>query len=129
MSEAGWQQFRRTGIVVAEQRSEPWEWSTRSGETVKAQAGDWVVRESDGGESWSVRDDIFRSRYDHVDGDTWRRHGVVAARPARSGEVIETLEGRVTAVEGDWVVRGEQGEEWPVPADEFARRYERVDTP
>ena len=40
-----------------------------------------------------------------------------------------TLEGRVTAAEGDWVVRGEQGEKWPVPADEFARRYAKVDAP
>ena len=123
MSDAGWQQFRRTGTVIAEQRSDPWQWVTRSGETVQAAGGDWIVRENDGVETWSVRDDIFRSRYEHIGGDTWRRHGVVMARPARGGEVVDTLEGRVTAAEGDWVVRGEQGEEWPVPADEFARRY------
>jgi hypothetical protein len=124
--EAAWQQFRRTGTVRAEQRSEPWTWKTRSGEAVNAQAGDWLVRESDDGEAWSVRDDIFRARYRHIDDDRWRRHGVVTARPARAGEVIETLEGKVTAAEGEWVVRGEQGEEWPVPADEFARRYEKA---
>jgi hypothetical protein len=122
--DSAWQQFRRTGTVVAERRSEPWAWTTRSGDTVRAQAGDWVVRENDVGDTWSVRDDIFRSRYEHIDGDRWRRHGVVTARPARTGEIIETLEGTVTAPEGAWVVRGEQGEEWPVPADEFARRYE-----
>jgi len=126
MSDAGWQQFRRTGTVIAEQRSEPWEWVTRSGETVRAAAGDWIVREDDNTETWSVRDDIFRSRYEHIGGDSWRRHGVVMARPARGGEVVDTLEGQVTAAEDDWVVRGEQGEEWPVPADEFARRYESV---
>ena len=60
MSDAGWQQFRRTGTVIAEQRSEPWQWTTRSGETVQAAAGDWIVRENDGTETWSVRDDIFR---------------------------------------------------------------------
>ena len=123
-TDSAWQQFRRTGTVVAEQRSKPWAWTTRSGDTVKAQAGDWVVRENDVGDAWSVRDDIFRARYEHIDGDKWRRHGVVSARPARPGEVIDTLEGQVTAAEGDWVVRGEQGEQWPVPADEFARRYE-----
>ena len=48
----------------------------------------------------------------------------MTARPARGGEVVDTLEGAVTAAEGDWVVRGEQGEQWPVPADAFARRYE-----
>jgi hypothetical protein len=119
-----WQQFRRTGTVRAEQRSEPWSWTTQSGETVQAQAGDWAVRQSDGDDPWSVRDDIFRARYEHVDGNRWRRHGVVDARPARAGEVIDTLEGPVTAAEGDWVVRGEQGEQWPVPADKFAQRYE-----
>ncbi len=129
MSDAGWQQFRRTGTVVAEQRSDPWQWVTRSGETVEAAGGDWIVRENDGTETWSVRDDIFRSRYQHIGGDAWRRHGVVMARPARAGEVVDTLEGQVTATEGDWVVRGEQGEEWPVPADEFARRYEKVGAP
>jgi hypothetical protein len=124
----GWQQFRRTGTVLAEQRSEPWTWTTRSGESVNAMAGDWVVRESDDGDAWSVRDDLFRARYEHIGDDRWRRHGVVIARPARPGEVIETLEGTVTAADGEWVVRGEQGEEWPVPADEFARRYERTGT-
>ena len=54
-----WQQFRRTGTVRAEQRSEPWSWTTQSGETVQAQAGDWAVRQSDGDDPWSVRDDIF----------------------------------------------------------------------
>jgi hypothetical protein len=124
-----WQTFRRTGTVLAEQRSEPWDWVTRSGETVKAAAGDWIVRENDGTEAWSVRDGIFRSRYVHIEGHRWRRHGVVTARPARDGEVVDTLEGQVTAADGDWVVRGEQGEQWPVPADEFARRYEKVDAP
>ena len=124
-----WQKFRRTGTVLAERRSEPWEWVTRSGETVKAAAGDWIVRENDGAETWSVRDDIFRSRYEHIHGDMWRRHGVVTARLARDGEVVDTLEGAVTAADGDWVVRGEQGEQWPVPADQFARRYERIGAP
>ena len=121
-----WQSFRRTGTVVAEQRDEPWSWTTHSGETAQAQAGDWLVRDAsdpDDGRTWSVRDDIFRATYTHIDGDTWGRHGTVSARPARVGEVIATLEGPVTAAEGDWVVRGEHGEQWPVPADEFASRY------
>jgi len=126
--DVAWQQFRRIGTVRAEQRFQPWAWTTRSGETVNAQAGDWVVRESGDGDAWSVRDDLFRASYQHIDEDEWRRRGVVTARPARPGEVIETLEGPVTASAGDWVVRGEQGEEWPVPAEEFAHRYETVGT-
>jgi hypothetical protein len=106
---------------------QPWTWTTRSGDTLTAQAGDWEVHEGGNGQAWSVRDDIFRARYEHIEGDQWRRRGVVTARPARAGEVVETLEGRVTAADGDWVVRGEQGDQWPVPADEFARRYETAD--
>ena len=51
-------------------------------------------------------------------------------RPARrnSGETINTLEGPTTAAEGDWIVRGVDGEQWPVPGDEFARRYTQADT-
>lgn len=124
---SAWQQFQRIGTVIAEQRSEPWSWTTRSGDTVSAGAGDWEVRESEGGDAWSVRDDLFRARYDHIDGNRWRRHGQVTARPAQPGEVVETLEGRVTAVDGDWIVRGEQGEQWPVAAEEFAKRYQAVD--
>jgi hypothetical protein len=118
-----WTQFRRAGTVIAEQRSEPWTWTTRSGQTMRADAGDWEVRDTGGGESWSVRDDIFRQSYEHIDGQRWRRDGTVKARRAREGEVVETLEGSVTTSEGDWVVQGEQGEQWPVPGDEFARRY------
>lgn len=123
---AEWQRFRRTGTVIAERRSESWTWKTRSGEVMQARAGEWLVRENDGEDAWSVRDDIFRAGYEQIDGNKWQRHGAVAARPARAGEVVDTLEGPVTAAEGDWVVQGEQGEQWPVAADEFARRYERV---
>lgn len=119
-----WQSFRRIGTVIAEQRSEPWSWVASSGETLQAGANDWAIRENEDTDAWSVRDDIFRDRYDHVEGNRWIRHGTVAARPARSGEVIDTLEGPVTASDGDWVVRGEGGERWPVPAEDFARRYD-----
>jgi hypothetical protein len=88
---------------------------------MQAEAGDWQVEKD--GETWSVRDDNFRSSYDHVEGNQWRRRGEVLARPAQPGETIETLEGPTTAADGDWVIRGADGEEWPVPAREFAERY------
>jgi hypothetical protein len=119
-----WRQFRRTGTVIAEQRAEAWTWKSRDGQTMQANAGDWAVEDVTNGDRWSVRDEIFRARYQHVEGPYWRRHGTVTARPAHDGEVVETLEGRVTASAGDWVVRGEHGDQWPVPADEFTRRHE-----
>jgi hypothetical protein len=118
-----WRQFRRTGTVIAEKRAEAWTWKSRSGQTMQASAGDWAVEDADG-DRWSVRDDIFRARYEHVEGRYWRRHGTVSARPARDGEIVDTLEGRVTASAGDWVVRGDHGDQWPVPGNEFSQRHE-----
>jgi hypothetical protein len=121
-----WEPFRRNGTVTAEQRSSAWTWTARSGQTMRAAAGDWALQDA-GGDNWSVRDDIFRESYQQVGEGRWRRTGVVHARPARVGETIGTLEGPVTAAPGDWVVRGTDGELWPVSSDRFAQRYERID--
>jgi len=80
--------------------------------------------QDDGGRSWSVRDDIFRATHEAVGDCHWRRTGFVTARPARDGEDVSTLEGTTVAAQGAWIVRGERGEQWPVSAEEFARRYE-----
>jgi hypothetical protein len=116
-----WQPFTRVGEVTAEQRSTPWTWKSDSGHTMHADAGDWAVHED--GEIWSVRDDIFRDTYEPAGDGQWRKKGQVQARPAHPGETINTLEGPTTAAEGDWVVRGADGEQWPVPGDEFTQRY------
>ncbi|WP_232078810.1 RyR domain-containing protein [Mycobacterium florentinum] len=116
-----WQSFTRVGTVTAEQRSTPWTWVSDSGHTMRADAGDWAISED--GKVWSVRDDIFRDTYEPAGDGRWQRKGRVQARPAYPGETINTLEGPTNAAEGDWVVRGSGGEQWPVPGDEFARRY------
>jgi len=118
-----WQRFQRTGTVVAEQRSEPWSWTSTSGRPMQAGPGDWDVRGASG-DRWSVRDDIFRSTHEHVEGSIWRRCGFVKARQARGDEVIETLEGPLPAEDGDWIVQGQQGEQWPVRPDVFRKQYE-----
>jgi hypothetical protein len=92
-----------------------------------AEAGDWAVHED--GKIWSVRDDIFRETYELAGDGQWRRKGRVQARPAHAGEIVNTLEGPTTATDGDWVVRGVDGEQWPVPSDEFARRYAEFRAP
>lgn len=38
--------------------------------------------------------------------------------------VIETLEGKMTASPGDWVIRGVKGEYYPCKPDIFAASYE-----
>ncbi|ORB84169.1 hypothetical protein B1987_10610 [Mycobacterium kansasii] len=122
-----WRSFTRVGTVGAEQRNVPWRWQSDSGHTMRANAGDWAVQAE--GKIWSVRDDIFRATYEDVGNGQWRRKGRVQARPAHAGETIHTLEGPTTAADGDWVVRGSDGEQWPVPGDEFARRYAEFHAP
>ena len=39
---------------------------------------------------------------------------------------IKTLEGTMRAVEGDWIIRGVQGEHYPCKPDIFAATYEEV---
>lgn len=117
-----WRRYRRVGVVTAERRDEAWTWTSGSGHEMRAGPGDWVVE--DNGSRWSVRDDIFRTTYEYVDGRSWRRTGFVSARPARPGENVDTLEGAAEAGCGGWIVRGERGEQWPVSAGEFRRRYE-----
>jgi len=90
---------------------------------MRAEAGDWRITD-DAHRSWSVASDIFASTYEHVAGDRWRRAGESLARPALAGEVINSLEGRQKASEGDWVIRGPKGEEWLASSDHFAASYQ-----
>ena len=124
--EVTWQAFRRRGTVIAAQRSEDWTWQSNNGETMTANPGDWEVRETEDGPSWSVRDDIFRTLYIADTAGRWARTGTVQARPAGRGETVHSLEGPVTSAEGDWVVKGPDGRCWPVSADMFARSYHLV---
>lgn len=122
-----WRPFTRTGTVAAEQRNEPWTWQSDAGATMQAEPGDWAVHSD--GKTWSVRDDIFQLTYEPAGDGQWRRKGRVQARPAQAGETINTLEGPTTAAEGDWVVRGGEGEQWPVPGHEFGQRYAEYHPP
>jgi hypothetical protein len=122
-----WRPFARVGTIDAERRDEAFTWTSDSGHTMRANPGDWAITED--GKVWSVRDDIFRDTYEPAGDGRWQRKGRVQARPAFPGETIQTLEGPTTAAEGDWVVRGTSGEQWPVPGDEFARRYTELPLP
>ena len=90
---------------------------------MRGAVGDWRVS-NDSGRSWSVAPEIFARTYEHVAGNRWRRTGRAWARRAVPGEVIKSLEGRQIAVEGDWVIRGSQGEEWVTTSEHFAASYE-----
>jgi RyR domain len=122
-SRPAWQRFRRTGTVTARQRQEPWTWISHTGDEMRAEAGDWEVS-NDGSAPWSVQKDRFVETYEHLEGDRWRRTGTALARRALEGEIIETLEGPEQAKGGDWVVKSDRGEQWPVPAADFPKNYE-----
>ena len=47
----------------------------------------------------------------------------------RPAWVIQTLHGPTTAEVGDWVVRGPQGDFWPVKPDIFEQSYEAAAPP
>ena len=52
---------------------------------------------------------------------------VTHPRDGKYDEVyISTLEGEMRAVDGDWIVKGVQGEFYPVKPDIFAATYEAV---
>jgi hypothetical protein len=79
------------------------------------------------GRPHSVAPQIFEATHRRLDGDRYERIGTVQVRPARSGERIETLEGPLIAAAGEWVVRGEQGDEWVITGERLASAYEAED--
>jgi hypothetical protein len=117
-----WAPYRRLGEVTAEVLTRPWTWKTAAGSTMRAQEGDWRVR--DGERVWSVRAPEFAATYEPAAEGRWRRRGVVRAMQSRSVTTIETLEGPARAEPGDWIVEGQGGERWVVPAAHFAQAYE-----
>lgn len=58
-----------------------------------------------------------------VNGGNWTAGG--SGEPGTLN--IHTLEGVMTAVEGDWIIRGVKGEFYPCKPDIFAATYESVE--
>ena len=52
---------------------------------------------------------------------------VVEAYQVDEEIVIDTLEGKMKASPGDWIVKGVNGEIYPVKPDIFEKTYELVD--
>ena len=123
--ERQWRGFRRKGEVTAVQRAEPWSWKTSDGTELRAEAGDWEVRDAAG--SRSVRPDVFEVTHEHLEGDRWRRVGIVHARRAVPGEEVHSLEGKQVAGPDHWVMRGVRGEEWLVTTQHLETAYEPAD--
>lgn len=63
--------------------------------------------------------DVFWNFVGEAEGVEFDEHGVT----------IETLEGRMLAHPGDWIIRGVQGELYPCKPDIFAATYEPCGPP
>jgi hypothetical protein len=122
---SGWATWERAGTVTATRLQRSTGWTASGGEQLMGEPGDWRVRSGD--ETHSVRDSIFRATHRPLGGDVWSRSGTVRARRATRTERVITLEGVATARPGDWVVVGQEGEQWPVPDGVFRERYRRAE--
>jgi len=56
-----------------------------------------------------------------------KRPVVVEAYQVEQSVVINTLEGKMLASPGDWIVIGIQGEKYPVKPEIFEMTYEKLD--
>jgi hypothetical protein len=119
-----WLPYTRKSVSVSAQRRwVPWTWQAHSGETMRAAPGDWRIQDISG-DVWSVSNDVFRTSYRRVDKNSWTATGIVLARPAQTGEIVNTREGPERTGEGDWVIQGDKGEQWPVSKTKFEERYQ-----
>jgi hypothetical protein len=114
--------FARRGEVQAERLAAARVWAAADGSEMRAQPGDWWIRDESGDER-TVRDAEFRATHRRVDGHRWARTGEVRAWQVREPTTVRTLEGPVTAAVGDWIIQGLGGVRWPVPASQFERGH------
>ena len=51
----------------------------------------------------------------------------VGTMEGKFGLIVQTLEGKAVAKQGTWILKGTKGEFWPVRADIFKQKYEKVE--
>lgn len=129
-----WARYRRFGTVRATRLDEDLTWGvgtpdplTGETATLTGEAGDWRVEDSTGGVR-TVTDERFRATHRHLEGDRWERCAEVDARRSAGGETVRSLEGEVASNAGDWIVRDDTGNSWPVPDEHFRSTYVPVRT-
>ena len=73
-------------------------------------------------------DDLAHREY-HIFDEDLEEDGIDGAFTFAEGVLyIETLEGTMKASEGDYIVRGVDGEYYPVKSDIFEKTYEEINT-
>jgi len=71
----------------------------------------------------------FRKKPVVIEATQWFRHGD-HPKVGRNGElkgVIQTLEGLMTVMPGDWIITGVKNEVYPCKPDIFEATYEKVE--
>jgi TrkA-N domain len=110
--------FHRRGEVRAGRLRSAGTWTAADGTVMQAAPGDWRIQDGQGNVR-TVRDAQFRATHTRQGAGRWARTGQVRAWQVSEPTTVRTLEGRVTAAAGDWIVQGPGGERWPVPAALF----------
>ena len=119
---AGAPRYRSRVVVDAHGVDASGTWTTPHGDILRAAPGDWWV--TDGKDRWSVGRDIFAATYSRSDDGRFRKTATVVAVQLEHDFVLDTPEGQASGLAGDWLVRNDTGESWPVDSATFARRYE-----
>jgi hypothetical protein len=73
-------------------------------------------------EAVQITEEVFSKdhpNHDHVDG--------VIYDPMLKSAFIDTLEGRMVGILGDWIITGVKGEKYPCKPDIFEATYEKVE--
>jgi hypothetical protein len=73
--------------------------------------------------------DVEAFRWGVDDPPAWFQDAISKGKVELDGSwaVIETLEGKMRAEKGDWVIRGVQGELYPCKPDIFQQSYEAAE--
>jgi len=72
-----------------------------------------------------INDGVDEMKQPDARSDAYQRY--MFGEPQTMVVEVPTLHGDTEAVEGDWVIRGPQGDFWPVKPDIFEKTYEDPD--
>lgn len=85
-----------------------------------------VIVDVDGKQEYLDPEEL-QKKASHPDGDLYRKRPVEVHAYQTDKEMdIDTLEGKMHASKGDWIVTGTKGEKYPVKPDIFEETYEPV---
>lgn len=119
---------RYVSSAVVEARPVATERAFRSarGSDLVGRSGDWLV--TDGTSEWVVAATIFDRAYRELSDGRFAKDAPVRAVQVEQRVQVTTLEGSATAEAGDWVLRGIDGEMWPVTDEFFRNNYTAAQT-